>query len=82
MDDIALLAIVPPAQIFDFETCLLESLFGSLDLGLEAAVREQEGQWVIDEDFHYDFIIFCNRGIVETLQAAALIGSSTEPSKF
>jgi hypothetical protein len=48
-----MLGVIPPAEVFDLKTCLLESLFGSLDLGLEAAVRKQEGQLVVDENFHF-----------------------------
>jgi hypothetical protein len=53
MDDVPLLAIVPPAKILDFKSRSLESFFSSLNLSLQAAVREQEGQLVVDEDFHY-----------------------------
>jgi hypothetical protein len=41
--EVARLALVSPPQEFDFEARLPESFFGFLDLGLEAAVREQEG---------------------------------------
>jgi len=38
MDDIDLLSFGLPAFILDFKISLLESLFGSLDLTLDAAV--------------------------------------------
>ncbi len=57
VDNIPLLGVIPPAEVFHFEARCFERLLSPLDLDLQTAVGEEERVLVIDEDFHFSSLL-------------------------
>jgi hypothetical protein len=52
MDNGRLLLLVPPSNILDLDSTPFQRGLGLLDLGLVAAMRQNKGQSVVEENFH------------------------------
>jgi len=57
VDNIPLLRVISPAEVFHFEASCFERLLGPLDLDLQTAVGEEERVVVVDEDFHFSSLL-------------------------
>jgi hypothetical protein len=65
VDQVPVLALVPPAHVLDFHAIPLQRRLGLLDLDLKPAMRQRKGQRMVKEDFHFSILAFWS----ETLKA-------------